>query len=954
MTPIDYLHIPARYATRLGGLRWSDGFDAVEYASGDTFAFSREIALFLDGYARGGPLIDFAHALHLLRLFGQGKLSTDHPTLELIEQFAACGRPLRNAGALGAYLSRDVPVRPGAPEIEEVVLQLTRGPVGPTSDDDFDEVIARELMVLGEIVRDWPARWRLPPMEPLIEADEFERRVLAALGALSTEELRHWLKHGRGRPSGGDELARQVEALKPRTIGGAFDALRDRPRMAAAFAQVDRLAAAVDLPSRRPSHERLPTGGYTDLSTHGPPERLLPTQFALDPDEFLRRFAGRELLYYHREEPHRPEAKDLIVLLDQGIRTWGAVRLTLTAATVALGRLADRRGRRMLLATTSQTTPIDPRLAGAADLGRLIESSDLSENPGRALSAVLDATAALAPRDIVVLSHPRSLFDPGFPRIAGVGEATRVFTLGVDDRGEATFSERHPGGSVVRSRFRVVATSPDPPRPRVARADGLGSWKGDVEAIGFPFRLARPTIGPGAFRAAFDLEGERLFVVGEMSVIMCLPLDGGPPEVLPRRSRGGRSPGHIQELIGVAGGVVSLDAGTSANRVGVTHYDLASRSVRSLEVGPIGPRGFEWIYCKGPHLLVGRSTDRQWCHRLATGETIFNGQPASGTLTEAEREAIEWAIELALPPPELLTLHDGDTLPARGPSARLRMGGTVLLDGVDGSWRPFRPVADDEPILANRRLVKARCRGATLVLWTTESLGSVGSRESSPGVHVFLGPTGRILPLRPSDADAPREVVLSDDGRRIATCHGQGRITIYDAAAGGLAPIESGTSRVAIPAVTMGADWLVIRSSTHAHLLRWLPGQLVHRRERLSRGVDPLETWSQVIKDRPALGVATGGDLPAAVAHDPARFQAACRGLGLVAVVDAFGQVILLDRDGRLLAMFYAPDHRGAAWMPDGTRLGPPELGGPATTGAAQRIAGRIVEAQRMPVESTA
>ncbi len=66
------------------------------------------------------------------------------------------------------------------------------------------------------------------------------------------------------------------------------------------------------------------------MTTTGNPEQILPSQFALDDLEFLRRFAERELLYFRREEPHSRTREELVVLLDQGVRTWGIVRLVLT------------------------------------------------------------------------------------------------------------------------------------------------------------------------------------------------------------------------------------------------------------------------------------------------------------------------------------------------------------------------------------------------------------------------------------------------------------------------------------------------------------------------------------------------------------------------------------------------------------------------------------------------
>ena len=63
---------------------------------------------------------------------------------------------------------------------------------------------------------------------------------------------------------------------------------------------------------------------------------------------------------------------------------------------------------------------------------------------------------------------------------------------------------------------------------------------------------------------------------------------------------------------------------------------------------------------------------------------------------------------------------------------------------------------------------------------------------------------------------------------------------------------------------------------------------------------------------------------------------------GLLIAVDAYGQIIVLDREQNLVSMFFVFRNQLAGWMPDGTRFGPAAMtGGPQTADAAQRIARR-------------
>src|SRR5262249_2678866 len=152
--------------------------------------------------------------------------------------------------------------------------------------------------------------------------------------------LEHWLNFGCGPDEAGDKLADEIAARPPSLLEVMEAASRDRERLSGALALVSSLAGAITLPPRRLDQHELAVGGYADVTTRGSPERLLPSQYALDSLEFVRRFAEQELLYFRREEPNDPTREELIIVLDQGVRTWGGVRLALAGAVMAFARLA--------------------------------------------------------------------------------------------------------------------------------------------------------------------------------------------------------------------------------------------------------------------------------------------------------------------------------------------------------------------------------------------------------------------------------------------------------------------------------------------------------------------------------------------------------------------------------------------------------------------------------------
>ena len=131
----------------------------------------------------------------------------------------------------------------------------------------------------------------------------------------------------------------------------------------------------------------------------------------------------------------------------------------------------------------------------------------------------------------------------------------------------------------------------------------------------------------------------------------------------------------------------------------------------------------------------------------------------------------------------------------------------------------------------------------------------------------------------------------------------------------------------------------------HWFVIRWDGDRLDARYARASRGV----ALGKLVGDENLLtGLVelTRDGLPELARYDPQRFVAGAT-QSLVAVLDRFGQVAVFDRAQRLVAMFLAYKGQVAAWLPDGTRYGPPGVtGGPPTPGGPQRIARVLRQAE--------
>jgi hypothetical protein len=926
----DYLWIPQGYTRSLRGLRWSPVGDAIEDDEGTTFALNQEIALFLEGFGSQRPLVHFAFILHLLWLLKRG--SRDLRTLP--QAFDEARKPLRTAGAFCAVLCAQVPSTADPPEVLEVWHALMSS--------SYVAGMGGALPTAAP-----PGLAEVAPWPPAA----FEAHVVRALSRYRYEEMLDWLRHGRGPVrAAGEEVARAVTALKPRSLGGVLAALAQRERLAGAVPLVRQLVSALTLPPRRLAHHELPVGGYSDVATRGHPEQVLPSQFAVDDLEFVRRFAENELLYFRREEPHARVREELVVLLDQGVRTWGNVRLLLSATLFAFGKLAARRKLPLQVAATSTGGELhDPLGLEDATLGELLEASDLTPHPGRALERVLEDRPAAA-RDVVLLTHPRSLDEADVGAAARrVLPGTRLFAVAADEQGHLSLDEVRHGTAVPLSRFRVdlsagmnAPATAKPVRP-APPADPAAPWSGDVEPIGFPFRFGiTGKIPDGLYD--FDGSGEWLLVASLPGMLHAVRTDGSGTEVLPRPLLGRALLTKPQAVVGVAGGFVVL--GPTGSDLAAAHYDFRSRTCQVYRLGGAAVLSRNRVhYVPAAHSIVVRDGDHVRGLDLGTGECFVpKGEefaPASRVQaacrsvlgTEVPAPGL-WTLNLTTPPPERLV----------EPALYLNAAtGTLTPRGLESEWKPFTPLAEGQPLLRGCKLMKAR--------WQRDILGIVSADpvRRSYTLYLYRAPEG--TPLSEfRQTQGSLDFVLSADSRLLARKVDALRLEVRELHGGsGVVFTPKGGSHSGF-LLELGERWLTVKVGRFVHLVRWDSGRLevCHVRsgdteDWLRRELSPKRAGAMASARIPRDYSLTG--TIGRICADPDRFLTAAFGV-LTAVTDRFGQIALLDYAERLVCMLFVFRSRVAAWLPDGTRFGPPGLTGrPETAGAAEKIGRALSEA---------
>jgi hypothetical protein len=936
-----YLNVPAEYHEFFASLRWSTTGDALESHDG-TFALAPEIALFIEGLIGSRRLVHFGYVLHLFALLGPGKMPQNFKYSRCWKIFHETGMSLRNAGALAGQLCREVPAIAEPIELDN----LSRRWITNSSLLSL-LCAASESGLVREVAESAP--WK---------PAEFDRRICQELARYSDEDLHIWFRHGRGPiPGTGERLANELEALKPRSLAGVLAALTERQRLAGAVPFITQCVSALALPPRRLRPNELPIGGYADVTTRGQPEHLLLSQFAVDNLEFVRRFAANELLYFRREEPRRQLREELVLLLDQGVRTWGDVRLVLSAAVIALGKRAVLHRLPLRVAATSNGgQSVAPLEIDDETLGTLVEASDLSPHPGRALERVLEEPAAVA-RDVVLLTHPRNLREPNVSAAARrLRPDARLFAVTVDGAGHAELAEFRHGAAVSIAQFRVDLSLKQPEIQTAADAapnEATGPWSGDIERLAFPFRFGITTpIGPFALSPS----GKYLLVSSANGMLHLHQPQGSEFEgVLPRGVYKGEVLRSIHAILGVPAGFVV--AGQVGAELVAFHYRLVDHKCVAHVMGAADGQQWQWFYFAAFDSLVVRRGVVSHGVDLNTGERWEN-VPGSYHAKSRVQEACAEVWKYRTPPPAayidsspppthlkeiaplqivVLDMHASDLHSdwTRNAVHLHRDSGTLFVGVSDSDLIHFTPLSDGRPALQGGEIVRAQLGHRVLAITTR------GPREQQKlPLRLFQLPDGMLLSMF-ENSFGSGAFALSSNGRWLARQIAPHQIAVHEAGNSGrpLSVTPTGKCHSNL-SVLLGDYWLRLEVGERTYLLCWDAARLDIQRFHQDGNARVQQELTRLSLRYPGMP-ATAFEPPTAwtnLWYDRRRFLRWAKA-ELAVIVDAFGQVAVFSAAQELMCMMFVFRDQIAAWMPDGTRLGPASItGGPETLNAAEKI----------------
>lgn len=236
------------------------------------------------------------------------------------------------------------------------------------------------------------------------------------------------------------------------------------------------LYPALHFPSLRSRAEASPLGGYSDITRRGSFDSILISQLAYDSDEFMRRFAENELLYYqHQSFPEIP-AQPLICLIDMGLHMWGRPRLLAAGCALAAWKGAVLRQRSFELYQTffGAATRLQPEQANR--LAGLLSGIDDSETPAEALRRLYREQRQRTPTgDLLLITSPEAFRQEDLKgALRELQPGWRTFAITLDRREEMRFFQLPPVGAphaLSRVDFRCLVA---PVEPAAAARPGDG------------------------------------------------------------------------------------------------------------------------------------------------------------------------------------------------------------------------------------------------------------------------------------------------------------------------------------------------------------------------------------------------------------------------------------------------------------------------------------------------
>lgn len=887
----------------IGSPRWSESGDALEYPDGQTFVFPMEIRLFIDGFGSVARLPRPREILWLMAFLGLGRTPPGVSLALLARLVRSENHPTRNAGALCAELLR----RAGSESINEnSVHKQWNEFIYKKNCSEYNDKISSGYSIEGCL--DSTHRMsRAPIFENYAQLRE---EIEAAANELGDDAIRHWLRHGSAPvDQTGEELAQIVELPRLAGLTEAIEQIARHERLRESWFLARSIEAAVSLPPRKSEAAVLPVGGHADVANRGGFDRLLLSQLVLDDDELIRRLAENELLFHKREEPVRPRVQKLIVFLDQGMRVWGHPRLVLTAAAFALGRLAERKQLAFELAPSSaQGKCFNPLTTHAEQLGESLQTVTFEESPLGVLSQTLETLDDLETRELVVLTHPRSLSDPGMDQLHHQAPpGTRINYLTVDDQGAAAWSEQRSHGVVTSRRFSLRAAHVRDQLTSHSRPSMPWRWTGPVEPFNYPFSLDH--LGwLGTHRLDFDASGHWFASVSHRGVVRVWSTEEPTfSQTLPRAQVQGSMDVEVLAFFGTRQGFAL--AGRWGRALAVVDYDFHDGACRVHLISFSPARGVGWTYDLDEHVVIAEISGLLVAIDLETGklhrEFLHDAKRATLQRLDPAARACGKVRGQLLHPRELL-VQSWDLDESRQRSALLHTEtGTLILDLEGGTPIQMTPPNQNQPLLKDFHLRRACYNGGVLALAASKSI-------KTRYIFVFRMPGCVPMGAYTMHSENP-QLMVDPTGRHLLNLGPSQELQLHDLKLGTMIFTVDGLPPEPIVAVSASRGQIRIQTQKFLYGFEFSG-------EQVEVEVVPMVFGSQAGIDQPTT-LSTSAPTELQGGHDPTRSLCAV-GDGPRCVADLYNHLRIFGPDSELVATFFVTRATWGIHLPDGSSWG--------------------------------
>jgi hypothetical protein len=294
---------------------------------------------------------------------------------------------------------------------------------------------------------------------------------------------------------------------------GPFLSLFDQSVVTALAPMIDRLARAIGPMAADDTGASDDPAGYDGVAKRGPYERLLPSEWLLAeemPDEFLRRAATREHLFYEIARRRPRGRRAAAVLVDVGPEVFGTPRIGALASLIVLAHRASAAGATFRWAIAQRVGQGFPDVGADAVRALLDARAETGCPSGTWQRAVHSFVPVSEAGEVWLVTGPhgaRSAREPNSP-VASIVDVEDVIEPGVRElsvrvqaRGRAEVGLRLPlpqEDSCVR-----VLRDPFPRAPRpVVRKNAPA-----------PIAVARPLVSPSTGHVYARLADGRLLVL---------------------------------------------------------------------------------------------------------------------------------------------------------------------------------------------------------------------------------------------------------------------------------------------------------------------------------------------------------------------------------------------------------------------------------------------------------